>query len=243
MDDNLLFSDKAKDAKGGKAKRIFQVLKDMRNDADITQDPFRKKFGDKLVDELIKSKEFFAMFLHWAYRDHKKALPIEHWEMHGKQTDNFTSGYQGLDLTDDEIFDWLVSNYGEDEAIERLETKLESARQLLYEVFSESLSNKAWGELVESKRLAKSDFNKAEDKDPVFIQPNKPMYRIFEIDDMKELKGFTGEWVVQEKYDGLRIQMQKIDKKIKVYSFDGKDITSKCKEQVQELIKISLKPV
>ena len=99
MDENLLFSEKAKDAGGGKAKRIYQLIKDMRNDADITQDPFRKKYGDKLVDELIKSKELFAMFLHWAYRDHKKALPIEHWEMHGKEIDNFTSGYQGLDLT------------------------------------------------------------------------------------------------------------------------------------------------
>ena len=320
MDENLLFSEKAKDAGGGKAKRIYQLIKDMRNDADITQDPFRKKYGDKLVNELIKSKELFAMFLHWAYRDHKKALPIEHWEMHGKEIDNFTSGYQGLDLTDDEVFDWLVSNYGEDEAIERLETKLDSARQHLYQVFSESLSNKAWGELVESKRLAKSellkgkrkrwmdkvdkymqevgdwknmrqvyewlitqtklapasrtvaaylsynknyekeaitqphttegmysnkvnryrwnniqksDFNK-EDKDPVFIQPNKPMYRIFEIDDMKELRGFTGEWVVQEKYDGMRVQLHK-DSSIKVYSFNGNDITDKFEKQIQLL--------
>jgi ATP-dependent DNA ligase len=70
-----------------------------------------------------------------------------------------------------------------------------------------------------------------------FIVPNKPMYRIFEIDDIKELKGFSGEYYVQEKYDGLRIQMQKIDKKVKVFSFDGKDITSKCKKQVEELEK------
>ena len=28
------------------------------------------------------------------------------------------------------------------------------------------------------------------------------MYRIFDIEDLNELRGFTGKWVVQEKYDG-----------------------------------------
>ena len=67
-----------------------------------------------------------------------------------------------------------------------------------------------------------------------FIVPNKPMYRIFEIDDMKELKGFTGEWVVQEKYDGMRIQIHKTDT-IKVYSFNNRDITSKFDKQIKIL--------
>ena len=59
------------------------------------------------------------------------------------------------------------------------------------------------------------------------------MYRIFEIDDLKELKGFTGNWVVQEKYDGMRIQIHKIDNQVKIYSFNNKDITEKCPEQVK----------
>ena len=41
------------------------------------------------------------------------------------------------------------------------------------------------------------------------------MYRIFDIEDMNELKGFSGDWVVQEKYDGMRIQIHKIDGYIK----------------------------
>tara|TARA_Y100000401_G_scaffold76798_1_gene62523 strand:- start:1347 stop:3206 length:1860 start_codon:yes stop_codon:yes gene_type:complete len=65
--------------------------------------------------------------------------------------------------------------------------------------------------------------------------PNKPMYRIFEIDDIKELRGFTGDWVVQEKYDGMRIQLHKIDNKVKIFSFNGNDITDKCPEQVKIL--------
>ena len=63
------------------------------------------------------------------------------------------------------------------------------------------------------------------------------MYRIFEIKDINELKGFSGKWYVQEKYDGMRIQIQKIDNKIKVFSFNEKDITSKCKEIVEEMKK------
>ncbi len=54
---------------------------------------------------------------------------------------------------------------------------------------------------------------------------------------MNELKGFSGEFYVQEKYDGFRIQLHKIDKNIKVYDYTGKDITSKCKEAVEELKK------
>jgi hypothetical protein len=65
-----------------------------------------------------------------------------------------------------------------------------------------------------------------------FIIPNKPMYRIFEIDDMKEIKGFSGDYVVQEKYDGMRIQIHK-NKEIKIYSFNQNDITRKFDKQVE----------
>jgi ATP-dependent DNA ligase len=65
-----------------------------------------------------------------------------------------------------------------------------------------------------------------------FIIPNKPMYRIFEIDDMKEIKGFSGDYVVQEKYDGMRIQIHK-NKEIKIYSFNRRDITRKFDKQVE----------
>ena len=61
------------------------------------------------------------------------------------------------------------------------------------------------------------------------------MYRIFELEDINELRGFTGEWLVQEKYDGMRIQLHKIDDKVKIYSFNGKDITDKCPKQVEIL--------
>jgi len=76
-----------------------------------------------------------------------------------------------------------------------------------------------------------------EDKENKFIVPNKPMYRIFEIDDINEIKGFTGEYVVQEKYDGLRVQLHKFDNKVTIYSFNGNDITSKMSKAVKILEK------
>ncbi len=66
-----------------------------------------------------------------------------------------------------------------------------------------------------------------------FLTPNKPMYRIFEISDMEELKGFSGDYLVQEKYDGMRIQIHKNGDSVKIYSHNAKDITDKCKKQVE----------
>ena len=43
----------------------------------------------------------------------------------------------------------------------------------------------------------------------------------------------TQNWLVQEKYDGMRIQIHKIDNKVKIYSYNQKDITEKCPEQVK----------
>ena len=63
--------------------------------------------------------------------------------------------------------------------------------------------------------IAKSDEEKA---DVDFLIPNKPMYRIFELDDMKEILGLSGEYVVQEKYDGMRVQIHKFNNKIKIFS-------------------------
>ena len=68
-----------------------------------------------------------------------------------------------------------------------------------------------------------------------FIEPNKPMYRIFDIDDMKEINGFTGDFFVQEKYDGLRVQVHKFNNEVKIYSFNGRDITNKFEKCVKVL--------
>ena len=80
-----------------------------------------------------------------------------------------------------------------------------------------------------------------EERTTPFIIPNKPMYRIFSIDDLREIKGLTGEFIIQEKYDGLRVQVHKKDKNITIYSFNGNDITSKFSKCVEYLEKTEAK--
>ena len=320
MDESLLFDENSKDPTSAKAKRIYEGMKQLTQDADVNKDPFRKKFGEELPKILVTDKTTLAMFLHWAYRLGRGAL--DNWKNHTKVHDNFTEGYVGLDLTDEEIFDWMEENYGEELNLKRIKSKLDGARQLLYQVFTEDHTPKEWNQLVDTKRvlkagggakkelrqsmrdiidtyvekneeftsvqivedlrkkhgkshkgleifdktisqwigsyikfkvpnyatsqrsnkknlyspIIKSDITKEEEEGTKnnFILPNKPMYRIFEIDDMKELKGFTGEWVVQEKYDGLRIQIHKTDS-VKVYSFNNRDITDKFDKQIKIL--------
>ena len=50
------------------------------------------------------------------------------------------------------------------------------------------------------------------------------MFRIFEIDDLKEIRGLSVEFVVQEKYYGMRIQIHKVYNNVKIYSFLGTQV-------------------
>lgn len=96
-----------------------------------------------------------------------------------------------------------------------------------------------------AKELYDSCMNKPmlvkEEKTTPFIVPNKPMYRIFSIDDLREIKGLTDEFIIQEKYDGLRVQVHKKDKDVTIYSFNGNDITSKFSKCVEYLEKAEAK--
>ncbi len=229
MEENLLYSDAVKDPRGAKAKRVYETIKNLKDDSSLTNDPFKKKFGEKITEKLLEDKTVLSMFLHWAYRTGRGAL--DNWADKTDEEDNFTEGFVGLDLTDREIYNWIKNNYGEDVDIKRLKSKIPAARELLYEVYTSEHTPQEWNELIDSKRVLKAEEKGTKNN---FIVPNKPMYRIFEIDDMKELKGFTGEWVVQEKYDGMRIQIHKTDT-IKVYSFNNRDITSKFDKQIKIL--------
>lgn len=96
-------------------------------------------------------------------------------------------------------------------------------------------ARKLYGAMMANPTLMK------EEKENDFIVPNKPMYRIFDIDDLREIKGMTGEFIIQEKYDGLRVQLHKKGKSVKIYSFNGNDITSKFPKCVKYLEKDSVK--
>ena len=173
----------------------------------------------------MKDEGLFAKFIHWAMRIHDKELSAEAWEENDLEPDILTSGFKGLNLQEKDIVDFIVEHYGDGKDTKRIEGKYKGAKKLLEKIYTSHHSKTTWDNLVSLKKAEKAETH--------FLVPNKPMYRIFEVDDLKELQGFTGKWVVQEKYDGMRIQIHKIDNQVKIYSFEGDDITSKCSEQVK----------
>ena len=227
-EDDIESSD-AKNPESNTASKIYEAVKELRYESEHVKDPFVKKFKDQTLESLMKDKGVLASFIHWAMRRSKNALPIEVWEKYLPRGDQITDGYVGLDLHSKDIPLYIMEHYGEKKDTQAVKAKVKAAMGLLERIYKEHYSESKW------KLLLGVEILKEEKEDIDFIKPNKPMYRIFELDDINELKGFTGEWLVQEKYDGMRVQLHKIDDKVKIYSFNGKDITDKCPKQVEIL--------
>ena len=220
-----LFSDEAENIESDTARKIYEQIKELRYSSELVKDPFVNEYKDEVLDKLMESEALFAQFIHWAIRNHDKSFSAEAWEKNDLPADELTEGFRGLNLAPKDVVDFIVEHYGDGKDTKRIEGKFKAAEKLLEEIYIAHHSESTWDSLV--------SFKKAEKAESHFLVPNKPMYRIFEIDDLKELKGFTGNWVVQEKYDGMRIQIHKIDNQVKIYSFNNKDITEKCPEQVK----------
>ena len=228
-----LFDDKVYDAESLLARRVYEDVKRMRFESKGAADPFSEQLGNKVLEVLLDDKATFAAFIHYALRSHSNPLPKKAWEESKLKPDEITQGYMGLDLEEKDIPLYIIEHYGDDKDSKRVEGKFREALGLLEEVYNSSYSEDKW-EALRDIDIAKSEEMK-EDID--FIIPNKPMYRIFELDDMKDIKGLSGEYVVQEKYDGMRIQIQKVNNDIKIYSYNEKDITEKCPEIVEKMQK------
>lgn len=228
-----LFDNKVYDAESLLARRIYEDVKRMRFESKGASDPFSKQLGDKVLEVLLEDKATFAAFVHYALRSHSNPIPKKAWEENELKPDEITQGFMGLDLEEKDIPLYIIEHYGDDKDSKRVKGKFKEALSLLKEVYNESYSENKW-ESLKDIDIAKSEEEK-EDID--FIVPNKPMYRIFELDDMKDIKGLSGEYVVQEKYDGMRIQIHKVGDNIKIYSYNQKDITDKCPEIVEKMEK------
>tara|TARA_R100000995_G_scaffold75614_1_gene45001 strand:+ start:231 stop:2783 length:2553 start_codon:yes stop_codon:yes gene_type:complete len=238
LDEDILFDERAEDVTSTQAKKLYEAVKSLRFESKEISDPFAEQLGDNVVDTLLSNDSVYAAFIHYALRAHNVPLPSEAWEKHGLLPDEITQGAMGLDLESKDIPLYISEHYGENKDTKRIKTKFSSMLSLLKKVFLEEYTNVQWNKLVDIN-IKKSDDTKSEEEkaDINFVIPNKPMYRIFELNDMEQLKGFSGEYVVQEKYDGMRVQLHKIDGKIKIYSYNQKDITDKCPEQVEQLNK------
>tara|TARA_R100000388_G_scaffold95004_1_gene85189 strand:- start:5278 stop:7401 length:2124 start_codon:yes stop_codon:yes gene_type:complete len=177
-------------------------------------------------------------FIHYAIRSDNKALPRKFYSSKDLKEDGITDGLEGMDLEVDDVPLYIIEHYGDGKDSKKVEAQFNRANDILEDIMLENSSEETLEELQEVD-LEKAEKSEEEKAITQFIVPNKPMYRIFDIEDMNELKGFSGEYVVQEKYDGMRIQLHKIDGRVQVFSYNEKDITEKCKEQVEELKKKS----
>ena len=238
VDEKDLFDDSAEDPTSAQAKKLYEAVKSLRFESKEISDPFAEQLGDNVISTLLSNNSVFAAFIHYALRAHSIPLPASAWEKHGLTPDEITQGAMGLDLESKDIPLYITEHYGENKDTKRIKTKFQGMMSLLEKVFLEEYTNVQWKTLVDIN-ITKSDDTKSEEEkaDINFIVPNKPMYRIFELNDMEQLEGFSGEYVVQEKYDGMRVQLHKIDGKVKIFSYNQKDITDKCKEQVEQLNK------
>jgi ATP-dependent DNA ligase len=237
IDEKDLEDKDTKDPTSRQAKELYEKIKLLRYSSSIVADPFASMFKDNVLEELLDNPESMVKFVHYALRDDNKALSADIYSVKGMQPDTITEGLRGLDLESDDIALYIIEHYGDGKDSKKVESKVKAAMDMLELIFFSKNEEKDWEELKDIEGVEKSVPNDEKKSISQFIIPNKPMYRIFEVKDIEELKGFSGNWYVQEKYDGMRVQLHKIDDKVTIYSYNGKDISSKCKEQVDELKK------
>ena len=235
--EKTLFDDDVYDPKSGTAESLFKEIKEMRFKSEKISDPFSKLLGDDVIDTFMEKPDVFISFIHYAMRSHPNKMPDKIYESQNRKPDQITQGTMGLDLKVEDIPLYIIEHYGaEGKDTRRVKSKFKSAFSRLKEMYNETYPEDKWDSLVDLD-VVKAEKSEEEKQEVDFIIPNKPMYRIFETDDLKQLKGFSGEWLVQEKYDGMRIQIHKDGDSIKIYSFNKKDITDKCPLQVKEMEK------
>ncbi len=240
INDKDLEHEDAKDATTTTAEKIYESVKNLRYSSDQVSDPFSKNFKGNVLEELLNKPESMVKFVHYAMRSDNKALKPSIYSVKDMEPDTITEGLMGLDLEVDDIPLYIIEHYGDGKDSKKVEKKVKAAMSMLELLFFSKHDEEDWDELKDidmetdtpKKMIAKSETEKGKTD---FIIPNKPMYRIFDLDDMKAIKGLSGEYVVQEKYDGMRIQIHKFENKVTIYSYNKKDITDKCPEQVEKM--------
>ena len=231
--EDVLFNNEIDNPESTSAKQLWESIKEFRFKSDKVSDPFSDQLGDGVIDKLMESDSIFVAFIHFSLRSHSNALPDKLLEDNGLEPDEISDGEMGLDLEADDIPMYITEHYGDDKDTKRITPKFKMLYKKFKNIFRQQYDEEQLENLIE---VDMPTINKQDDE-LGFVLPNKPMYRIFEITDMEKLKGFSGEYLVQEKYDGMRIQIHKKKDDIKIYSFNEKDITSKCPLQVEEMKK------
>lgn len=235
IDEEDLKNKDTKNPESIKAQKLFEDIKLIRYTSKMVDDPFAEMFKNSVLEELLSNPETMVKFVHYALRSDNKALSKDILAIKDMQSDTITQGLEGLDLEADDIGLYITEHYGDGKDSKEVEGKVSAAMDILETIYFSRNDKEDWEDL---KDIEKKGVEETEKKSlSHFIVPNKPMYRIFDIQDIEQLKGFSGDWYIQEKYDGMRVQLHKLDGSVKVYSYNEKDITDKCKAQVEELNK------
>ena len=95
----------------------------------------------------------------------------------------------------------------------------------------------ATGEMSEYiQSLLNPDILLSKGKNNNWSPPIRPMHRIFSLDDMKHLKGFSDSWVVSKWYDGKRLIISTIDG-LEIFNENGKKagMPKTMKESIEKI--------
>ena len=252
IDEDLLEAKDVSDVSTNNAEKLYEGIKALRYSSDEVSDPFAKKFKGNVLEALLDSPELMIKFVHYAIREDNKALPKEIYQIKDMKPDDITDGLAGLDLEVDDVALYIIEHYGDGKDSKKVESKVKAALSMLELIFLSKNTKEEWADLEDidtdmdeekakkdrkkdDKLILKEKKSEEEKAESDFVIPNKPMYRIFTIEDMNELKGFSGEYYVQEKYDGVRVQLHKIDGNVKIFDYQKNNISDKCQEAVKDL--------
>jgi len=107
-----------------------------------------------------------------------------------------------------------------------------------YSMMSDNPSSIAMSEMTEMiTSLLDPDILLTKSDEASWTPPVRPMHRIFDMNDLEHLRGFSGSWVVSKWYDGKRIVLVKNGEEITAYDENGKKkgLKKATKEAVEKL--------
>ena len=194
IDEKDLNDKDTKDPTTRQAKELYENIKLLRYSSSIVADPFSDMFKGNVLEELLDNPESMVKFVHYALRDDNKALPESILAVKGMQADTITEGLMGLDLESEDIALYIIEHYGDGKDSKKVEAKVNAAMDMLELIYFSQNEEKDWKDLKDIEGMKKSVEKDEKKSISHFIIPNKPMYRIFEIDDINQLKGFSGDW-------------------------------------------------
>jgi len=158
-----LFDDRAEDPTSVAAQNLYEAVKKLRFESKEINDPFIDQLGDEVIETFLDNTGVFAVFIHYALRNHSIPLSSKAWEKQNLKADEISQGSMGLDLKLEDIPLYISEHYGEGKDTRRIKTKFKGAFRALKKVYLEEFTPTQWEKLVaiDIKKAEKSDDEKS----------------------------------------------------------------------------------